>query len=323
MREIDIEWVQLGIKVTAQLDADTQNPVLASLLWSKLPYNSLQNHALVSGNHLYHLVPIPELVSTVAEAKEDRTKSPDGTVFLSQLRHLAIKYGPLTEYIPAAPVGHVRPEHLPLLREAGRACWQAAYLTKTPIEVRVTRHGESQATYRLPPPPVVQSPKVQDLIMNIHAATQNIWIDPPSELLAIHEGHIKSRAGSYDQYLSTLVFVNGETRPLGYCALDGLVRAAQQQEFSLEHLKWLTPNFVRVPAEFLGYCGLDTLWEFTQQLLGVLDILQSKDEYLALISTLALYANCLNTWNLHLFPWHLGEAYHYREDACLLQSKSV
>jgi hypothetical protein len=159
--------------------------------------------------------------------------------------------------------------------------------------------------------------------MDIHTATQDIWIDPPPELLAIHEGHIKSRAGSYDQYLSTLLFVNGETRSHGYCVLDGLVRAAQQQEFSLEHLKWLTPNFVCVPSEFLGYCGLDTLWEFTQQLLGVLDILQSKDEYLALISSLALYANCLNAWNLHLFPWHLGEAYRYKEDACLSQSEGV
>jgi hypothetical protein len=60
MRRIEIEWVQPGITVTAELTS--QNPRLADLLWHELlPYNSLQNHALVSGNHLYHLVPYPEL----------------------------------------------------------------------------------------------------------------------------------------------------------------------------------------------------------------------------------------------------------------------
>src|SRR5579863_1762836 len=98
MRQIEIEWVDLRIKVTAAL-ADDRNGELCNILWDHLPYRSIQNHALVSGEHLYHLCPIRELVYTPAASKEDRRQSPDGTVFLSHLQHLAVKYGHLTEPI--------------------------------------------------------------------------------------------------------------------------------------------------------------------------------------------------------------------------------
>src|SRR5262245_1325104 len=138
MRTIEIEWRPFGITVVAEL-SDGPNRSLSDLFWGRLPYNSLQNHALVSGEHLYHLVPIVELIDTPAERKEDRTKSPDGTLFLAQLQHLAIKYGRLSEYIPAAPVGYVIPEHLPRLREAGRACWNATFHTKEIVEVHIRK----------------------------------------------------------------------------------------------------------------------------------------------------------------------------------------
>ncbi|MFC5475655.1 hypothetical protein [Paraherbaspirillum soli] len=311
MRKIDITWVSLDITVTAVLERD-KNPQLADLLWDKLPYNSLQNHALVSGHHLYHLAPFPELLYTAAAFKEDRTKSVDGTLFLSQLQHLAIKYGPLSEYIPAAPVGHVIPEHLPLLREAGRACWKAAHETKQVIEVRVSHHGTKRGDFSLRWEPATGAPHVKQLIHAIRAATELIWIRPPQEVLNIHSGQITSRAGSYEQYLSTMVFVNGETRPLGYNALNGLVRLCENKDISLETLRIVTPNFIKTPAEFLGYCGLDDLWSFTQEVLAILPHLKTREEYFSLISALALYANCLNTWNLHYFPWQLGNQFGYQ-----------
>jgi hypothetical protein len=120
---------------------------------------------------------------------------------------------------------------------------------------------------------------------------------------------VRSGAGSYAQYFSTLVFLNGETRPLGYCALNGLVRLSQSRNLSLDTLRELTPNFVRTPSEFLGYCGLDTLWRFVQDVFDALPLLETKAQYHALIGTLALYANVLNTWNLQYFPWHHGAAY--------------
>lgn len=310
MRRIEIEWVQPGITVTAELTE--QNPRLADLLWSKfLPYNSLQNHALVSGNHLYHLVPHPELIYTEADYREDRTQSPDGTVFLSQLQHLAVKYGPLSEYLLAAPVGRVFDAHLDLLRQVGQACWEATWSNKQPIEVRVRREGDSAVKHALPRQTVVNIVDVQKVIDEIHDETQLVWVDPPPEIINMHRGQIDSRAGSRDQYFSTLVFLNGETRPLGYCALNGLIKVCQTSDASLDMLKKLVPTFIKVPAEFLGYTGLATLWRFTQQVLDVLPQVETKEQYFVLINSLALYANVLNTWNLHYFPWDHGEQYSY------------
>lgn len=308
MREIEIEFNPVGIKVIAEL-FDNPNGNLAKLFWDSLPYNALQNHALVSGNHLYHLVPLVELIYTHAEMKEDRTQSPDGTLFLSQLQHLAIKYGPLSEYIPAAPVGRVIPEHLSLLREAGRACWHATYSSKQPIEVRVRRRGTTEANYSLKWPEVSLPADVAAVVARIRHEVEQVWITPPREIVRLHEGEIASGAGSYDQYFSTLVFLNGETRPLGYCALNGLVRLAVNEAISLDTLRELTPTFIRTPAEFLGYVGLDTLWQFAQDTIRVLPQLQTKVQYLSLVSALALYANVLNTWNLQYFPWRHGVEY--------------
>jgi Cucumopine synthase C-terminal helical bundle domain len=320
MSEIEIEWVQLGAKVTAVL-TDDKNPHLANLLWASLPYRSLQNHALVSGLHLYHLVPVEELIYTRAAVKENRTQSPDGTVFLSHLQHLAVKYGPLSEYLPAAAVGYVLPEHMDTLREAGRGCWEAAYRNKQMVEVRVVRKGEQAVgELPLPRPRAVADPLLRTLVEDIHAETERIWTNPPREIVDIHAGRIASGAGSYGQYFSTMVFVNGETRPLGYDALNGLVKLARSGDVPLEALRRITPVFLSVPAEFLGYCGLKTMWSLTSRVLAGVQTVESTKDYAAVISVLALYVNCLNTWNLHYFPWQHGEQYpHSQYESTLIR----
>lgn len=308
MRQIEIEWVGINRKVTADL-VDTKNPNLCDLLWENLPYNSIQSHALVSGDHLYHVTPIYRLVWEQAKYKEDRTKSPDGTVFLSQLQHLAVKYGVLSEYLPAAPVGQVIPEHIPILKQVGQEMWDAAYRTKQIVEVRITRKGERPTEFRLATPPACGHAGVDALVREIHAETQRIWVHPPEELLDIHCGRIKSGAGSRGQYFTTMLFVNGEQRPFGYGAIGGLIKSCFNTDVSLESLKQIAGNFIKVPAEFLGYCGFDKQWDFTQRTVAALKDVHEKEDFVTLMSALGLYANCLNGWNLHYFPWIHGEDY--------------
>lgn len=311
MKNIEIEWVQLDRKVVATLIED-QNPELCDLLWRHLPYNSIQHHALISGQHLYHYDPIVESFWAEARTTQSRSRSADGTVFLSYLQHLSMKYGDLTEDLPAAPVARVTTESLPALKEVGSACWDSTFRTKELIEVRVSRAGEPLGgRYMLPPPGTVGSPKVQELVDEIHAETQATWVTPPREVVDIHSGRIASGAGAYDQYFSTIVFVNGEERALAYNALGGLLKSAVRSDISLAELVQITPNFVCVPAEFLGYCGLETLERFATRFVSVLPKLRSKREYVTLLSALTLYANKLNGWILHYFPWIHGEDYSF------------
>jgi hypothetical protein len=316
MRHIEIEWFNLAPgapskKVVAALEEE-KNPSLCDLLWGRLPYSSIQHHALISGQHLYHYNPIVESFFAEAKAKESRSRSPDGTVFLSYLQHLSVKYGFLTEDLPAAPVARVLPECLDDLRAVGKACWASTFQDKNLVEVRVSRRGEPfDGAYRLPPPGPLASPSARQLAADLHDETQRIWMRPPAELVDLFAGRIASGAGAYNQYFSTLVFVNGEERALAYNALGGLLKSCRRSDISLETLRQITPNFVLVPAEFLGYCGLETLAGFVARFVAALGELESKDEYTSLLSALTMYANKLNGWSLHYFPWVYGRDHLY------------
>lgn len=60
-RMIKVRWPQLDITVRVVMN-DELNKTLIDVLYDNLPYRSLQNHALVSGDHLYHLVPTEKLI---------------------------------------------------------------------------------------------------------------------------------------------------------------------------------------------------------------------------------------------------------------------
>jgi len=301
-RRVEIGWPTLGTAVIAELDE--RNAALAQSLWDALPYQSLQGHALVAGHHLYHVAPIHALLHAPVTYKVDRREAPDGTLFASRLQHLGIKYGRLTEPMPAVPIGQVLPEHLDTLNESGEAIWEALYRTKKPVIAEVRRAGEPGG-HRLPRL-TVADPEIDALIGDVHAETERIWLRPPEDLAALHEGCIPSGAGSFETVLTTLVFVNGETRPLGYACFAGLVRAAYE-DMPLESLRHMARVLAATPAEFLGYCGLTKVHEFTTRALAGLDRISSRDDFAALMAHLALYVNCVGGWNLQLFPWHLGD----------------
>ncbi|EAU33963.1 predicted protein [Aspergillus terreus NIH2624] len=133
-RELKVKWPAAGITVTVRMH--NKNKALVDLLWDTLPYRSLQTHALVTGDHLYHLVPSEALIYTPPALKiPDRTEAPDGTVFLSSFQHLAIKYGPVTEHHPAAPCGNVIPEDIEKLRSVGDQIWKGQLEKKQPFQV--------------------------------------------------------------------------------------------------------------------------------------------------------------------------------------------
>ncbi|WP_431903141.1 hypothetical protein [Nonomuraea sp. bgisy101] len=310
-KRVEIGWPGLGITVTAELDE--RNAALAQSLWDALPYRSLQGHALVAGHHLYHVAPVHGLLHQAATYKvDDRRFEPDGTIFASRLQHLGIKYGELTEPMPATPIGRILPDDLDSLVEAGHAVWEAVYTTKKPVIAEVRRAGGAGG-HSLPRLKA-RDQETDALIGDLHAETERIWLEPPQELVDLHEGRIPSGAGSFQTVLTTVLFVNGETRPLGYASYGGLVRAAYEN-MSLEALRHMARLLIATPGEFLGYCGLEKVWSFTQRVLDRIDRIDDRDDFVALMAHMALYVNCLGGWNLHLFPWQLGD--HLRRESAV------
>ncbi|PHH66791.1 hypothetical protein CDD81_5923 [Ophiocordyceps australis] len=291
-RHVKVKWLQLNVTITLQLNVEV-NPRLINVLFESLPYRSLQNHALVSGDHLYHLVPSERLIYTVADyVVPDRTTEPEGTVFLSGLQHLGINYGPLTENLPAAPCGSVIPEDMEKLRNVGNCVWEACTKSKQIIEVIAwdAREPEPKELVPLALERTGSTAEVRQLVNAIHAETDKSWSGISLDIQRIHQGQSPSCAGSKNSYFATMVFTNGEVRPLGYNILNNILKiAATQPQFDLQHLVTLYQVFASIPSGFLGYTGA-TFLEDTQ-------------DFLAIVSAFALYVNMLNAQNLHIFPW--------------------
>lgn len=140
--------------------------------------------------------------------------------------------------------------------------------------------------------------------------TEHIRFSPPSEVLKIFKyGIIETGQGSYGQYFTTMVFVEGDCRALCYYHLANLIVAADEPSFTLEQLKYLTwLNLMRAkPVEFLGSCGLEKLWKFTQEVIEAVKTVKTKEEYKQLMNSLLRYVALLHGWIHHYFPWYLGE----------------
>ncbi|KFX90089.1 hypothetical protein V490_06661 [Pseudogymnoascus sp. VKM F-3557] len=303
-RMIKVKWPKLDITITAVMNEQV-NPNLVNLLYENLPYRSLQNHALYT--HAEYKVP-------------NRVTEPDGTVFLSGLQHLAIKYGPLTEYLPAAPCGRVVPADMDKLRAAGNGVWKACCTTKEVIEVVVWDADTPEPTEHLPL--VLErtgvTDEVKELVREIHNETEKSWSGISTDLKLVHRGLAKASPGSKDSYFATMVFINGEIRPLGYNVLNGTLKiAATQPGYSLEHLIGIYRVFALTPSEFVGYTGANFLCSTHNKIEELIEKVVernqnqvvAREDFLAMVSAFALYVNLLNAQNLHLFPWRHVEDY--------------
>ena len=144
----------------------------------------------------------------------------------------------------------------------------------------------------------------------IEKETERIEFTPPDEVLKIfHYGILESGAGSYGQYFTTMVFAEGDCRALAFYNANNLLLVAEEESFTLEHLKTMAGLYLRVSSEFLGYCGLKRIWEFTQDILASLDTVKTKEEYKELINAFNAYVATVHGWIHHYFPWNIGELF--------------
>ena len=146
MRQIEFEWPELGVTVTANL-ADDKNPNKCSVLWDNLPIESIQSHSFSSGERMY--APL-KIVSDVAnEWVDPRSSNPQighweekywgrvpvkpGLVlasFKASFCWIDIIYGQLREALPIAPVAYVVDEDLEMLANVGHSVWEGLMVQK-------------------------------------------------------------------------------------------------------------------------------------------------------------------------------------------------
>ena len=159
--------------------------------------------------------------------------------------------------------------------------------------------------------------KVRD---KINGETEKIQFVPPDEVLKIfHYGIIDSGAGSYGQYFTTMVFAEGDCRALAFYNANNLLIVAEEESFTLDHLKIMARLYLPLGSEFLGYCGLKKIWEYTQDVLGSLDSVKTKEDYKELINALNTYVAVVHGWIHHYFPWNIGEQFPQKKKSDILK----
>jgi hypothetical protein len=128
MKKFTIRWPDLNIQVEAKmLD---KNPELCAAFWDHLPFQTIQSHALVAGVEMYSWVPI--VTTAQIRIEEPFDQQPIGTVnFYSFYGLLSIKYGPVSEPLPAPPIAEIRGQKdLEKLKIVGREAWDSIMHTK-------------------------------------------------------------------------------------------------------------------------------------------------------------------------------------------------
>lgn len=166
--------------------------------------------------------------------------------------------------------------------------------------------------------------EAMQLKKEIDEEIQKIWLKEPDEVKKIRMGIIDSGAGAYGQYFTTLMFVDGESRALGYLALGSIYNAVRDPVFEFTHIYKLSRLLLPVCGEFLGYCGLNKLWEFVRRYLEIMEKIDSREELKALVGSLMVYANRTYGWFRFMGPWGLGTQFRIktREEVQELQRLS-
>ena len=131
----EMEWPSLEGKVKAELFMD-KNPDLCKIFWDSMPFETIQLHALVSGEDLYAYCPVNEAeFHQRGKLPVVLSEAPTGSVTYSMLGLVAVYYGVITEDLKTQLIGRVLRDDLETLKSVGRAVWDSIYNTKKIIKV--------------------------------------------------------------------------------------------------------------------------------------------------------------------------------------------
>jgi hypothetical protein len=132
---ITVYWPE--IRLQCRMDASPNNQNLYDWFSSGLPYESVQGHAVVSGDLLYTKnIHVPQTTYNYDELHTELlTEAPVGRVFINVSRGdvgtIMIKYSEaITEDMPYPIIGQIREEDLHTIKEVGDIIWHGYYHSK-------------------------------------------------------------------------------------------------------------------------------------------------------------------------------------------------
>lgn len=137
-RKIKLTWPQLEISAKMELE-DEKNKELCDDLWDNLPFESVQEHGMVSGKIIYTWVPTVSF--SPVRFSELHSEAQVGRVFYSQGtgNKVIINYGDVNEDCLAPVLGMVEEEYHDEIKKIGKIIWDNYLQDKTIYTVKFER----------------------------------------------------------------------------------------------------------------------------------------------------------------------------------------
>jgi hypothetical protein len=148
-----------------------------------------------------------------------------------------------------------------------------------------------------------QTADVDEVIERLDAERERIWLEPPTEVVEMGKGIMPRRTGSHGQYLSTLIFAEGEARTLSDEMLWGILEVARNSEPDLVTLQALIAQIVGYKADFFDFVGMPEAGRLIHDYVEAAQQCGSVEELVRLTESAISYANRLHMWVDAVFPW--------------------
>lgn len=155
---------------------------------------------------------------------------------------------------------------------------------------------------------------VTDVIAELDAERERIWLDCPQEITNMGKGVIPRRTGTHGQYLTTLMFAESEARTLSDEYLWGIIEASEEKTLDLATLQILTNQIVGYKAAFFDFVGMPEAGGFVSRYVEAAAAATTIEEFLALTRAAISYVNKVHMWVDAVFPWGVTNGFR-RVDA--------
>jgi hypothetical protein len=144
---------------------------------------------------------------------------------------------------------------------------------------------------------------VTDVIDELNAEREKIWLECPQEIKDMGRGYIPRRTGAHGQYLSTLMFAEGEARTLSDELLWGIIEISETDTLDLRTLQLLMKQIVGYKAAFFDFVGMPHAGAMVARYVEATQAATTLEEFLEVTRVAISYVNKVHMWVDAVFPW--------------------
>jgi hypothetical protein len=156
---------------------------------------------------------------------------------------------------------------------------------------------------------------VDEAIQHFESERQRIWLQGPDDVLALGRGEVPRGTGSRGQYLSTIIFAEGETRTLADEMLWGIIRVGEDTDADLKTLQAIIKQIIGYKADFFDFVSLPEAAVITKIYVDTAMECTSVADLVRLTHAMLSYANRLHMWVDFILPWGLGDGFRRKKTA--------